>query len=121
MESDFARVLDWSLQHRRPILLSEFGAYEQPPLQSRALYTARVARTSSFWAGHGPTGSTIPISSSLISTKTNGQSPSEYLSSLRTRVWHEGLLLPGWSPNSAEPIASVCNAKLSRSPDRLFG
>ncbi|MGA2202498.1 MAG: glycoside hydrolase family 5 protein [Terriglobales bacterium] len=43
---DFARVQDWSLQHHRPILLGEFGAYDKGPMESRALYTAYVARTA---------------------------------------------------------------------------
>jgi len=46
VEQDFARVQDWSLKHQRPILLGEFGAYERAPMESRALYTAHVARTA---------------------------------------------------------------------------
>jgi endoglucanase len=46
VERDFARVQDWSRKHRRPILLGEFGAYEKAPMESRARYTAQVARTA---------------------------------------------------------------------------
>jgi endoglucanase len=46
VENDFARVQKWSLEHRRPILLGEFGAYEKGPMKSRARYTAFVARTA---------------------------------------------------------------------------
>ena len=45
-EDDFGRVQKWSLEHRRPILLGEFGAYDKGPLESRTLYTAHVARTA---------------------------------------------------------------------------
>jgi len=46
VQDDFARVQKWSLDHRRPILLGEFGAYEKGPMESRARYTAWVARTA---------------------------------------------------------------------------
>ena len=46
VEGDFARVQAWSAGHRRPILLGEFGAYEKGPMDSRARYTAAVARTA---------------------------------------------------------------------------
>ncbi len=46
IDNDFAGVQKWSLQHRRPILLGEFGAYEKGPMDSRARYTAYVARTA---------------------------------------------------------------------------
>jgi endoglucanase len=46
VERDFAGVQKWSLQHRRPILLGEFGAYEKGPMDSRTRYTAYVARTA---------------------------------------------------------------------------
>jgi len=46
LEADFARVQAWSAKHRRPILLGEFGAYEKAPMESRALWTARVARAA---------------------------------------------------------------------------
>lgn len=46
LESDFARVQAWSVAHRRPILLGEFGAYEKGPMESRACWTAHVARAA---------------------------------------------------------------------------
>ena len=46
VEDDFARVQEWSLAHRRPILLGEFGAYEKAPMESRARYTEHIARTA---------------------------------------------------------------------------
>jgi endoglucanase len=46
LEDDFRRVQQWSLERRRPILLGEFGAYEKGPMDSRAAYTAAVARTA---------------------------------------------------------------------------
>jgi len=46
VEDDFGRVQKWSLEHRRPILLGEFGAYDKGPLESRVRYTAHVARTA---------------------------------------------------------------------------
>ncbi|HVN81501.1 MAG TPA: glycoside hydrolase family 5 protein [Terriglobia bacterium] len=46
MERDFAGVQKWSLDHHRPILLGEFGAYEKAPMESRARYTEHVARTA---------------------------------------------------------------------------
>jgi endoglucanase len=46
VEDDFGRVQKWSLEHCRPILLGEFGAYDKGPLESRVRYTAHVARTA---------------------------------------------------------------------------
>ncbi len=46
VEQDFARVQDWSLKHRRPILLGEFGAYDKAPMESRVRYVECVARTA---------------------------------------------------------------------------
>jgi endoglucanase len=46
VSDDFARVQQWSQAHRRPILLGEFGAYDKGPMESRARYTAFVARTA---------------------------------------------------------------------------
>jgi endoglucanase len=46
VEGDFARVEAWSAEHRRPILLGEFGAYDKGPIDSRARYTAFVARAA---------------------------------------------------------------------------
>jgi endoglucanase len=37
---------DWSKSHDRPIFLGEFGSYEKADMDSRALYTAYVARTA---------------------------------------------------------------------------
>ena len=37
---------DWSKEHDRPIYLGEFGAYDKAPMDSRARYTAYVARTA---------------------------------------------------------------------------
>ena len=44
--NDFARAAQWSKAHNRPILLGEFGAYDKGPMESRALYTAYVARAA---------------------------------------------------------------------------
>ncbi len=41
---DFARARKWSEKHRRPIFLGEFGAYGVGDMDSRARYTAHVAR-----------------------------------------------------------------------------
>ena len=46
VEDDFALVQKWSSLHRRPIFLGEFGAYDKGPMDSRARYTAAVARTA---------------------------------------------------------------------------
>ncbi|MGB9456699.1 MAG: glycoside hydrolase family 5 protein [Bryobacteraceae bacterium] len=43
---DFAGVQSWSKEHKRPILLGEFGAYDKGPMESRVLYTSWVARTA---------------------------------------------------------------------------
>ena len=43
---DFGRVQQWSKAHDRPILLGEFGAYDKADMESRARYTAHVARTA---------------------------------------------------------------------------
>ena len=37
---------DWSKTNDRPIFLGEFGAYDKGDMDSRALYTAQVARTA---------------------------------------------------------------------------
>jgi endoglucanase len=44
--ADFQRVKQWALKNHRPILLGEFGAYDKAPMDSRARYTAAVARTA---------------------------------------------------------------------------
>jgi len=46
VERDFAGAQNWSLRHNRPILLGEFGAYDKGPMESRARFTAYVARTA---------------------------------------------------------------------------
>ena len=46
VEDDFARVQRWSLSQRRPILLGEFGAYDNGPMESRARYTSFIARSA---------------------------------------------------------------------------
>ncbi|MFT4179181.1 MAG: glycoside hydrolase family 5 protein [Thermomonas sp.] len=43
---DFDAVKAWSLQHDRPILLGEFGAYDKAPMASRVLWTSTVARAA---------------------------------------------------------------------------
>jgi endoglucanase len=37
---------DWSKEHNRPVFLGEFGAYDKADMESRARYTAYVARTA---------------------------------------------------------------------------
>jgi endoglucanase len=46
VESKLKVAADWSLQNKRPILLGEFGAYDKGDMDSRARYTAFVARTA---------------------------------------------------------------------------
>jgi endoglucanase len=46
IERDFDGVQAWARQHRRPILLGEFGAYDKGPIDSRVKYTAAVARAA---------------------------------------------------------------------------
>jgi len=46
VESRFKVAADWSLKNDRPILLGEFGAYDKGDMDSRARYTAFVARTA---------------------------------------------------------------------------
>lgn len=46
VEEDFARGRKWSEKHKRPIFLGEFGAYGTGDIDSRACYTAHVARTA---------------------------------------------------------------------------
>lgn len=41
---DFAGVQAWVKEHNRPIYLGEFGAYDKADMDSRARYTATVAR-----------------------------------------------------------------------------
>lgn len=44
IEKDFDRVFEWGEEHSRPIYLGEFGAYGKADMQSRARWTAFVAR-----------------------------------------------------------------------------
>jgi len=44
--SDFGEVNEWAAAHQRPILLGEFGAFEKADMDSRARYTAHLARTA---------------------------------------------------------------------------
>lgn len=46
VQADFAKAQNWSVRHHRPIFLGEFGAYDKAPIDSRASYTACVARTA---------------------------------------------------------------------------
>lgn len=46
LAGDFDAVASWARQHRRPIWLGEFGAYDKAPLASRAAYDAAVARAA---------------------------------------------------------------------------
>lgn len=46
MKVDFQKVVTWAEAHKRPIFLGEFGAYDKAPMDSRARYTAAVARTA---------------------------------------------------------------------------
>jgi endoglucanase len=46
LEADFDGVQAWAKANDRPILLGEFGAYDQGPLDSRVAYTAAVARAA---------------------------------------------------------------------------
>lgn len=43
---DFGGVAKWSQAEKRPILLGEFGAYDKGDVDSRARYTAHLARTA---------------------------------------------------------------------------
>lgn len=46
IELDFAKAQQWAVAHDRPVLLGEFGAYDKADMDSRARYTAAVARTA---------------------------------------------------------------------------
>src|SRR5262249_16894844 len=46
IEKDFAKAAAWAKQHKRPIYLGEFGAYSAADMDSRARWTAAVARTA---------------------------------------------------------------------------
>jgi endoglucanase len=46
IRSDFDKAAAWAREHHRPIFLGEFGAYDKAPMDSRARYTAGVARAA---------------------------------------------------------------------------
>ena len=46
IESKLKVAADWSVKNNRPIFLGEFGAYDKGDMDSRARYTAFVARTA---------------------------------------------------------------------------
>jgi len=46
IQKDFAKVASWSKKHQRPIYLGEFGAFSAADMESRARWTAAVARTA---------------------------------------------------------------------------
>ncbi|MFO1476405.1 MAG: glycoside hydrolase family 5 protein [Verrucomicrobiota bacterium] len=43
---DFQYAQDWAKKNKRPVFLGEFGAYDDGDMESRARYTAAVARTA---------------------------------------------------------------------------
>jgi endoglucanase len=44
IEHDFRAAEEWAKQHRRPIFLGEFGAYDRADMESRVRWTSFVAR-----------------------------------------------------------------------------
>ncbi len=46
LRDELQQAADWGRQHRRPIYLGEFGAYQAAPMDSRLRWTAAVARTA---------------------------------------------------------------------------
>jgi endoglucanase len=46
IKSAFDKAAAWAKQHRLPIFLGEFGAYDKGPMESRARYIAAVARAA---------------------------------------------------------------------------
>ena len=46
LEKDFDEAQAWAKVHDRPLLLGEFGAYDDAPIESRVAYTAAVARAA---------------------------------------------------------------------------
>jgi hypothetical protein len=46
IDLDFAKAQQWASAHDRPVFLGEFGAYDKAPMDSRARYTAAVARAA---------------------------------------------------------------------------
>ncbi len=43
---DFDKVAAWAKEHKRPILLGEFGAYDKATMDARVRYTGTVARAA---------------------------------------------------------------------------
>ncbi len=54
IKHNFKRAADWAKKHNRPISLGEFGAYEKADMDSRAAWTAYVAKTAieNGWSFH---------------------------------------------------------------------
>lgn len=46
LNAHFDQAAAWGKQHQRPLYLGEFGAYDKAPMESRARYTAAVARAA---------------------------------------------------------------------------
>jgi endoglucanase len=46
INKDFDTAAAWARKNNRPLFLGEFGAYDKGPMESRARYTAAVARTA---------------------------------------------------------------------------
>jgi endoglucanase len=46
IDKNFDKVAAWAKEHNRPVFLGEFGAYDPAPMDSRARYTAAVARAA---------------------------------------------------------------------------
>ncbi len=46
IDLDFLRAQQWAIAHDRPVHLGEFGAYDRADMDSRARYTAAVARAA---------------------------------------------------------------------------
>lgn len=46
IDNDFDKAAAWAKEHNRPVFLGEFGSYDKAPMESRARYTAAVARAA---------------------------------------------------------------------------
>jgi endoglucanase len=46
LNKDFDKAANWAKEHRRPIFLGEFGAYDKAPMDARVRYTSAVARAA---------------------------------------------------------------------------
>jgi endoglucanase len=44
--AELGQAQKWSLKHKRPLFLGEFGAYDKAPMESRVQWTSFVARTA---------------------------------------------------------------------------